>query len=112
MEKKYMRIGEVARIVGLNPRVLRQWENEYPMLKPLRHKGHRYYTKEMVELILRIKSLKEKGMTPEGIRRRLAEGLSDEERGFIDILEGVKGEICQILEFMDACERKRNQEGL
>ena len=32
--KLYFRIGEVAKIVGVKPYVLRYWETEFPILKP------------------------------------------------------------------------------
>jgi DNA-binding transcriptional MerR regulator len=35
-EKLYYRIGEVSRIVGVEPHVLRYWESEFPFLKPSR----------------------------------------------------------------------------
>ncbi len=112
MDKDYMRIGEVAKLTGVPRRVLRQWEKEFPMLRPIKRKGYRLYSKRDVEIILKIKELLEKGMTPEGVKRRFEEGLSDEERGFLKILRGIKGEIKSILEMMDAFESERAEEKL
>ncbi|BAT71231.1 MerR family transcriptional regulator [Thermosulfidibacter takaii ABI70S6] len=112
MDKKFLRIGEVSKITGVSPRVLRYWEKEFPMLKPHRHKGNRYYSPDMVELILKIKELLDKGMNADAVRKRLEEGVSEEERGFLRILAGIKEEINEILEYMDACERDRINKGL
>ncbi len=57
-DKLYFRIGDVAKLCGVEAYVLRFWETEFPQLKP--HKsgtGQRLYRKRDVELALRIKSL-------------------------------------------------------
>ena len=36
-ERLYYRIGEVSRITGIKPHVLRYWESEFKVIKP--HKG-------------------------------------------------------------------------
>ncbi len=54
----FFRIGDVCRIVGLDPHVLRYWEAEFPALQPKKTpKGHRRYRRADVELVLRIKHL-------------------------------------------------------
>jgi DNA-binding transcriptional MerR regulator len=72
-EKLYFRIGEVARLVGVQPYVLRFWESEFPALAPKKSgTGHRFYRRKDVELLLRIKQLLyEKRFTIEGARRHL-----------------------------------------
>ncbi len=48
-------IGEVAKATGIKAHVLRYWEQQFPMLKPLtRSGGRRYYRPEDIELIERI----------------------------------------------------------
>lgn len=57
-DKLYFRIGDVAKLCGVEAYVLRFWESEFPQLKP--HKGgtgQRLYRKRDVELALRIKQL-------------------------------------------------------
>lgn len=57
-EKLYYRIGEVSRIVGVEPHVLRYWESEFPFLKPSRVVSkQRLYKRKDVEMLLRIKQL-------------------------------------------------------
>ncbi len=72
-DKLYFRIGEVARLAGIKPYVLRFWESEFPSLGPKKSgTGHRLYRRKDVELVLEIKRLLyEKRFTIEGARKTL-----------------------------------------
>src|ERR1700733_2401849 len=72
-DKLYFRIGDVARLAGIKPYVLRFWETEFPTLGPRKSgTGHRLYRRKDVELVLEIKRLLyEKRFTIEGARRFL-----------------------------------------
>src|SRR6266436_2923005 len=72
-DKLYFRIGEVARLAGIKPYVLRFWETEFPSLGPRKSgTGHRLYRRKEVELVLEIKRLLyEKRFTIEGARKFL-----------------------------------------
>jgi DNA-binding transcriptional MerR regulator len=72
-DKLFYRIGEVSRIVGVEPYVLRYWETEFPFLKPRKNKsGQRVYIKRDVELLLNIRRLLyQERYTIEGVRKRL-----------------------------------------
>lgn len=72
-DKMYFRIGEVSRLVGIAPYVLRFWETEFPALSPKRSgREHRLYRRKDVELFLEIKRLLyEKRFTIEGARKSL-----------------------------------------
>src|SRR5262250_3217873 len=72
-DKLYFRIGEVARLAGIKPYVLRFWETEFPALDPKKSgTGHRLYRRKEVELVLEIKRLLyEKRFTIEGARKFL-----------------------------------------
>ena len=72
-DKLFYKIGEVSRIVGVEPYVLRYWETEFPFLKPRKNKsGQRVYIKKDVELLLMIKRLLyQERYTIEGVRKRL-----------------------------------------
>lgn len=80
-DKLYFRIGEVARLAGIKPYVLRFWETEFPTLGPKKSgTGHRLYRRKEVELVLEIKRLLyDKRYTIEGARRFL-EGQSKDGR--------------------------------
>jgi len=78
-ERLYYRIGEVSRITGIKPHVLRYWESEFKAIKP--HKGgslQRLYRKKDLDLILKIRSLLyEEGFTISGAKKKIR----DLERG-------------------------------
>jgi DNA-binding transcriptional MerR regulator len=72
-DKLYFRIGEVSRLAGIKPYVLRFWETEFPALMPKKSgTGHRLYRRKDVEAVLEIKRLLyEKRFTIEGARKFL-----------------------------------------
>ena len=67
-------IGEVARVLGVKQHVLRYWEEQFPMLKPLtRAGGRRYYRPGDVALIAEIdRLLHHEGFTIRGARQALS----------------------------------------
>jgi DNA-binding transcriptional MerR regulator len=74
-DKLYFRIGDVARLAGIKPYVLRFWETEFPGLGPKKSgSGHRLFRRKDVELVLEIKRLLyEQRFTIEGARKFLEE---------------------------------------
>lgn len=68
--KLYFRIGDVSKLAGVKPYVLRFWESEFPMLNPKKSgTNQRLYRRKDVETILEIKHLLyEKRFTIEGAR--------------------------------------------
>jgi DNA-binding transcriptional MerR regulator len=72
-DKVYFRIGDVARLAGIKPYVLRFWETEFPALGPKKSgTGHRLYRRKDVEMVLEIKRLLyEQRFTIEGARKFL-----------------------------------------
>src|SRR6478752_5418320 len=72
-DKLYFRIGDVARLAGIKPYVLRFWETEFPGLGPKKSgTGHRLYRRKDVEMVLEIKRLLyEQRFTIEGARKFL-----------------------------------------
>jgi DNA-binding transcriptional MerR regulator len=72
-DKLYFRIGEVAKLAGIKPYVLRFWESEFAGLGPKKSgTGHRLYRRKDVEMVLEIKRLLyEKRFTIEGARKVL-----------------------------------------
>lgn len=72
-DKLYFRIGDVARLAGIKPYVLRFWETEFPSLGPKKSgTGHRLYRRKDVQLVFDIKTLLyEKRFTIEGARKHL-----------------------------------------
>jgi DNA-binding transcriptional MerR regulator len=66
-------IGEVARALDIRQHVLRYWEEQFPMLKPLKRSGgRRYYRPEDVALIAEIDRLvNRQGYTLRGARQAI-----------------------------------------
>ncbi len=81
-DKIYFKIGEVSRILGVKPYVLRYWETEFDLLKPGKAPSrHRLYKKKDVELLLEIKRLLyAEGYTIEGARKKLKENKKEDRR--------------------------------
>lgn len=73
-DKIYFRIGEVARLVGVPPYVLRYWETEFPEIAPKKFgTNHRQYRRKDVETVLEIKRLLyDRRFTIEGARKHLS----------------------------------------
>lgn len=67
-------IGEVAKALGIRQHVLRYWEEQFPMLKPVKRSGgRRYYRPEDVELIVLINHLvHQEGYTLRGARQTIS----------------------------------------
>ena len=71
--KLYFRIGDVSRLLGVEPHVLRYWETEFSALKPKKGgTGQRLYRRKDVETALEIKRLLyDRRYTIEGARKYL-----------------------------------------
>lgn len=72
-EKTYFKIGEVAKLLEVEPYVLRYWETEFDVLAPEKTKsGQRVYQRDDIELIFQIRALLyEEMFTIAGARRQL-----------------------------------------
>jgi len=56
--KQYFKIGEVSTLSQLEPYVLRYWETEFKVIRPVRFgSNQRMYRRKDVETILEIKKL-------------------------------------------------------
>ena len=69
-------IGEVTKALGIRQHVLRYWEEQFPLLKPIKRSGgRRYYRPEDVALIATIDRLVHReGYTLRGARLALEAG--------------------------------------
>ena len=74
-EKRYYRIGEVSKITGVKPYVLRYWESEFRWMAPQKSRSkQRLYRRKDIEMILLIRRLlHEERYTIAGARKRLRE---------------------------------------
>ena len=71
--KRFYTIGEVSRITGVRPHVLRYWETQGKILRPFRKTSrHRLYRSTDIQLIFEIKRLRdEEKLTLAAMRRQL-----------------------------------------
>ena len=113
--RTYFRIGDVADITGIKPYVLRFWEKEFSILRPIKNdSGQRVYQKRDLESVLLIKRLlyKERYSIVGAIQRikelRKEKRLSHEKslRGEIteekfQVLDSIRSDLCKII---DLCE--------
>ncbi|MFC4293006.1 MerR family transcriptional regulator [Sphingorhabdus arenilitoris] len=69
-------IGEMARILGVKTHILRYWEEQFPMLQPLKRAGgRRHYRSDDVALLQTInRLLNSEGYTIKGARKYLENG--------------------------------------
>jgi DNA-binding transcriptional MerR regulator len=72
-DKLYHTIGEVAGKLGVQPHVLRYWENEFKQLRPKRNSsGSRKYRQEDIETLREIKRLLHvEKYTMEGAKKKM-----------------------------------------
>ena len=100
--RRYFRIGEASRIVGVEPYVLRYWENEFPQLRPRRAESRqRTYQRKDLETLLEIKRLLyEERMTIEGARLRLKREKTKVPPASSPFFKEIKGDLHEILEIL------------
>ena len=71
MREDYYLIKEASAMVGVESHVLRYWEEELKMDIHRNEMGHRYYTKKDIEVLSKVRDLKEKGLQLKAIRNYL-----------------------------------------
>jgi DNA-binding transcriptional MerR regulator len=108
-DKLYFKIGEVAKLIGVKPYVLRYWETEFSILRPGKTRSrHRLYRRKDVENLLEIRRLLyNERYTIEGAKRRLretgrlgAEGAA--EAGATTTLAGLHGELLELYRMLES----------
>lgn len=112
LSKVYYSISEVEELTGLEAHVLRYWESEFPMLKPLKNRGgNRAYRDKDIKLLFLIKKLLyHDRFTIEGARRQLSMAtdikleqieLTFDEVRALDLLRSIREEIREVFELME-----------
>ena len=97
--KRYFRIGEVSRIIGVEPYVLRYWEGEFSQIRPNRaDTNQRTYQKKDLEIIMEIKRLLyEEKLTIEGARQRLRHKKQEEESDVKTLIQELRTDLKDLL---------------
>ena len=66
----YRTIGEVEKIIRVKPHVLRFWEESIAQVKPIKRKGRRLYSEDVINVLRLIKKLiDEEGYTIKGVKK-------------------------------------------
>ena len=88
-DKFHFKIGEVSRILGVKPYVLRFWETEFRIIPAKNQSQHRVYKRQEVETLLEIKHLLyDERFTIEGARVKLKERLKERQKQLkLDLVE-------------------------
>jgi DNA-binding transcriptional MerR regulator len=104
-DKLYFKIGEVARLVGVKPYVLRYWETEFTILRPGKTRSkHRLYRRKDVEMLLEIRRLLyAERYTIEGAKRRLRDAAAARapEPRPAEALAAVRDEVLDLCRLLD-----------
>jgi len=110
-DKLFFKIGEAAEIVGVEQHVLRYWEDEFDVLKPVKNRaGQRLFKKQDVELVLEIKRLLyEEKYTIAGAKKKLKEkkgnvvqlGFAFDRDNLVEWKKKVRKELESILKILD-----------
>jgi len=80
-DKFHFKIGEVSRILGVKPYVLRFWESEFRITPAKNQSQHRVYKRQEVETLLEIKHLLyDERFTIEGARVKLKERMKERQK--------------------------------
>ncbi|CAL2085526.1 MerR family transcriptional regulator [Tenacibaculum sp. 190524A05c] len=99
-EKRYYKIGEVAKAFNVNASLIRFWEGEFDIIKPKKNaKGNRLFTQQDVENFKLIYNLvKERGFTLDGAKQKLKQNPEKavDNQEIISRLEAVKAELIRI----------------
>jgi DNA-binding transcriptional MerR regulator len=99
-QKRYYKIGEVARAFQVNTSLIRFWEKEFDIIKPKKNaKGNRLFTPEDIKHFKLIFNLvKERGFTLDGAKKMIKKnpkGIFNNHE-IISRLEAVKAELIKI----------------
>ena len=104
-QKRYYKIGEVAKAFGVNTSHIRFWEKEFDVLQPKKNKkGNRLFTQEDIKNLQLIYHLvKEKGFTLEGAKIKLKESFKTTKNNhdIIVRLQAIRAELVEIKNNLD-----------
>ncbi len=109
-KRRYLTIGEVSKITGLEQHVLRYWEKEFGDINPRRVAGRRLYRPDDVKQIELIRDLLYKqGFTIAGAKKKLREiksggsssHVNSTDRSASDVLRQIRQELIELRLFLN-----------
>lgn len=100
LDKKFYKIGDVAKILELPESTLRYWESQFTIIKPRRNaKNIRFYTPNDIEIIRKIYYLvKEKGFKLDAAQAQIRANRDGVDKRFevVDKLKNVKAQLKEL----------------
>ena len=109
LDKKFYKIGDVAKILELPESTLRYWESQFTIIKPRRNaKNIRFYTPNDIETIRKIYYLvKEKGFKLDAAQAQIRANRDGVDKRFevVTRLKQVKDQLKQLLQALDAVNK-------
>lgn len=104
--KRYFTIGEVSELCRVKTHVLRYWEQEFRQLNPVRRGNRRYYRRDDVVLVRRIRSLLyDQRFTIDGARSQL-DGKQDSRESVRPYRQVLRQLIAGLEDVLDALDGK------
>ena len=109
LDKKFYKIGDVAKILELPESTLRYWESQFTIIKPRRNaKNIRFYTPNDIETIRKIYYLvKEKGFKLDAAQAQIRANRDGVDKRFevVTRLKQVKDQLKQLQQALDAVNK-------
>ena len=100
LDKKFYKIGDVAKILELPESTLRYWESQFTIIKPRRNaKNIRFYTPNDIEIIRKIYYLvKEKGFKLDAAQAQIRANRDGVDKRFevVNKLKNVKAQLKEL----------------
>lgn len=93
-EKKYL-IKEAAKLVEVEPHVLRYWEEELDIKIKRNDMGHRYYDEQDIKILQKVKELKDRGIQLKAIHelvKKMYEILEQNEQQITEMKDADNGQ--------------------
>ncbi|MBR4829743.1 MAG: MerR family transcriptional regulator [Muribaculaceae bacterium] len=105
LDKKFYKIGDVSKILGIPESTLRYWESQFTIIRPKRNKKNiRYYTPNDIEIISKVYYLvKEKGLKLDAAQAQIRHNRDGVDKRFdaIDQLKGIKKQLMAFQHSLD-----------
>jgi DNA-binding transcriptional MerR regulator len=111
-DKLFFRIGELAELIGVEPHVLRHWEQEFRIRPQRSPSGQRMYKRRDIARFLRIRNLLYKqGFTIPGARRALADARDGHDAAIASDVDQLRSARERVDEARDRIVRLRQRIG-
>jgi len=94
-DKSYFRIGEVSKLLNVQPYVIRYWESEFKTVRPIRTRSDQrlYRRRDVEELLVIRKLLYREKFTINGARKQLRKIRGEETEPALSGYEEILGQI-------------------